>query len=138
MSNAVFIVESQPPKFSEVYALFSIIDQYDNILLCVQNTPMVLPTQTVLALWDTIIEPYRDKITLSFSEKDFKSMAQLPKEYHDYKLLTIEPEIFVHLQSLNFDTGLLPRIEGYENVFLRAAFRQSKALSWLRRYTAKK
>lgn len=138
MNKAVFIVESQPPKFSEVYALFSIIDEYDHILLCVQNSPMVLPTQTVLALWDTIIKPYQDKVTLSFGEQNFHSISKLPEEYHEYKLLTIEPSIFVHLQSLNFDTGLLPRISGYESLFMRTAFRQSKALEWIRKYTTKK
>lgn len=135
MSSAVLIVESQPPKFSEVHALFSIIEQYDAIILCVQNSPIVLSTSSVLQLWSTIIEPYKDKVLLAFGDKDFMSISSLPETYKDYDILTIEPHIYVHLQSLNIKSGLLPRVSGYDGVYLRASFRQAKALEWIKQHT---
>lgn len=137
-TNAVFIVESQPPTFSEVLALFQIVDSFEHIFLCVQNSPMVIDTGQVLAQWETIIKDYKNKITLTFGDSDFKSVSKIPEKYQNCKLLTISQEIFVHLQSLNVDIGLLPRISGYEGTFMRAAYRQSKALEWIRQHTRKR
>jgi len=137
-NNGVFIVESQPPTFSEVFALFQIVDSFDHIFLCIQNTPMVVNTGQVLAQWDAIIKPYATKITLCFGDSDFKSVSEIPDKYKNCKLVTISPEIYVHLQALNVDVGLLPRLLGYEGIFMRAAYRQSKALEWIRQNTRKR
>jgi hypothetical protein len=130
--KAVFIVESQPPSVAEILALYTIIPKFEKIIVCVQNTPMVISINRVLKIWELIILPYQDKVMLSLGDKDFVSVSSLPEQFNDFAILTISEEIFTHLQSLNLEPGLVPRVSGYEPIFHRAAYRQSKALDWLR------
>lgn len=133
--KAVYIIESQPPTLGELYSLYRIVDNFDHIFLCIQNAPMVTPVPAAMAIWETLIKPYQDKVTLCIGDKDFVSVSKIPEKYEDCKILTISQPIFTHLQSLNINVGLVPRLPGYESIFLRAAYRQSKALEWIRTHT---
>lgn len=135
--RAVLIVESQPPNISEVVALFSLVNKYEHVILCVQNNPIVISVGQVMSIWQLLIEPVEDKVTLTFGDKEFKSIAKIPKEYEDCHLLTVAPDIYTHLQSLGVEAGLLPRLQGYEPTFLQVAYKQSKALQWIYTHTNK-
>ena len=130
--KALYVVESQPPNLAELIGLFSIIDKYEHVVICVSNVPKVMPLCSVFTLWEMMVKPYKDKITLSYTKDNFMSLSKLGEEYKDFKVVTISPELYTHLHSLNANVELLPRVIGYEPIFMRAAYRQARALDWLR------
>lgn len=128
---AVFVCESQPPNIAEVIGVLQKIDAYDKMIVCISGNEKVTPLNQARAIWKIILQKYRQKIYICSYTTPFHSITVLPELFLGHTILTIDKKIFVHLSSLGIDAFLLPRVSGYEEIFLRAAYRQSKAYEFL-------
>lgn len=134
MKKAVLLVESQPPHLGEYMLLIHHLNQYDFIYVCLNSPPLVLPIENAMAIWDMLVRDYGDKVQVVSVEDDLTQMSpeSLPLEFQDCTILTTSQRIFVHLSSMNLPVELIPNVSGYHSIFLRVAYRQGRALDWLR------
>ena len=131
--SAVLFLTSQPIHIGEVVTVLSNIDYYDRLHLCLSGNPTVMPLKHVYTLWSVILRQYRGKITLSFLDTPPTDLQvrTMPVQLEKKLLLTYDQKIFTHFSSLGYPIKLLPKVMGFHEVFLRAAYRQSRALDWL-------
>jgi len=130
MSSAAIIIESQPPHVGQFLAIRDVLQKYDNVIICIIDKPMVMSTARVIATWTLILEDY------SFSIVPINIEDALEKGLPDYlkeieTILVSDKHIFVALNTLGVDVGLLGHVKGYNDVFIRAAYRQGLAYDYL-------
>lgn len=131
--EAVLFLQSQPPHIGEAITILNNINFYDHMYLCICGKPSIIPLQKVLALWTIMLQHFKHKISVTFislNPNDFTS-ENYPAIIDDRLLLTCSQKEFTHLSSLGYPVKLLPRVMGFHPTFLRAAYRQSRALDWL-------
>lgn len=138
MKGAIF-VESQPPHAGEIATVRYNINNYDSIYLCIYGKPLVMDINHARALWAVFLSDYKDKVevvVLNSRPEDFKT--GLPDILKGCELVTTSQKAFVRLSSFNAPVKLVSRTLGYHSIFVRAAYRQSRALDWLQSHAATK
>lgn len=134
MKKAILVVESQPPHLGEYILLVHQLQYYDLIYVCLNSEPLVLPIENALAIWDMLTKHHGDKVKVVSMPGDFTqaSIGDMPEQFDDCTILTTSQRIFAHLSSMNVSVELIPNVAGYHGIFLRMAYRQGRALDWLR------
>lgn len=131
-TKAAIFLKSQPVHAGEITTVLSIIDSYDKLVLCLSSDASIMPLNKVFSIWSIILHAYKDKVGIVFSPiKPLEYTHNLPEALKGCFLLTQCKKTFTHLSSVNLPVKLLPRIVGYRSVFLKAAYRQGRALDWL-------
>lgn len=134
MKNAgALIIKSQPPHLGEFLLVVTQLMKYDFLYICLNFKEPLMPIPQVLALWTRLLAPYKKKTELMLIQDNFATVAKekLPEHLKDVTYLTTDRTVFVHLSTMNVPTELIPRVLGYHGIFIRTAYRQSKALDWL-------
>lgn len=134
MKKAVLIVESQPPHLGEYVLLLKAVQDYEFVYVCINSPPLVMPIEHSIAIWEHVTSQYGRQVKVVYVKDDFAEMPPncLPEEFKDKVLITTSQKIFTHLSSMNLPIELVPNLAGYHGVFLRVAYRQGRALDWLR------
>lgn len=129
----MLIVESQPPNTGEFLQALAQLERYEFLYICINSPPAVLPLQRVGAIWASIFKLYGKRIAVVFVTDSFVDAAksELPEIFDGCDYLTTNKKIFVHLSTMNVDVELIPHALGYRGIFLRNAYRQSRALDWI-------
>jgi len=132
-NKAVLLVESQPPHIGEILQAIQALTKYDFVYICLTVDVTVMSFDHVLSIWVSLLAPYMGRFKVVRCIGNFKEVMEgdLPIKFNMCTFLTPDREIFVHLSSLNVMAELIPRALGYHGIFLRTAFRQSKALDYL-------
>jgi len=132
-TTGVLLVESQPPHAGEFLLAKQMLNEYDFLYVCIIKSTIVINIQSVIAMWITMFDTFADRMRIANTHLNFKEVSadELPVLFDGCTYLTIDKEIFVHLSTLNVHVELLPKVLGYHGIFLRTAYRQSKALNWL-------
>jgi len=130
MNRAVIIIESQPPHLGQFLAVRDVIQNNKDVLICIVDKPMVMSTEKVIATWTIMLEEYG--YSISSIDIDYVMQHGLP----DYlssedKYYVSDKHLFVHLNSLNVDVSLLGHVKGYNDIFVRMAYRQGLAYDYL-------
>jgi hypothetical protein len=132
-TKAVILLESQPPHIGEISAIWSEIDNFDLMYICVDANVSIMPLPIVLKSWEILLKPYKNKVVLCATKEKFDEITVLPELFKGCTVLTTSSKVFVHLGSLNIPVKTVNRLTGYHGIFLRAAYRQGRALDWLQR-----
>lgn len=131
--KAVFFIESQPPHIGELLQVINVLDSYEFLYLCINPNPVIMPINHVLTLWTILLQPYAERVKIVTFEAQLQEIAleELPKLFTGCAYLTDDRVAYVHLSSLNIEVQLVPKALGYYGVFLRNAYRQSRAFTYL-------
>lgn len=131
-NKAVIFLKSQPIHTGEIASVLSIVDSYDKLILHLSADASIMPLDKVFAIWSIILHHSKDKVNIIFSYKGpLEYGHKLPTALKGCYLLTHSKAVFTHLSSVNLPVRLIPRLMGYRGVFMRSAYRQSRALDWL-------
>lgn len=129
--QAVFVCESQPPHTAEYVAAITAATQYDKLMVCVSSKEKCMNLKTVAQIWQLILAPYRNKVTVVSTNYDFAEIPSIPEMFQECTILTISKKVLTHLSSLGVEVELMPRVTGFHTIFQRAAYKQGKALDFL-------
>lgn len=131
--KGVLLVDSQPPHVGEFLQARQMLDKYDFLYVCITKGTMVIPVDQVAKIWAYLFSAYGDRMKITYVELEFGEalIDDLPGLFDKCVYLTSDRDVFVHLSTLDIDVELIPRSFGYHGIFLRNAYRQSKALDWL-------
>jgi len=129
----VLLVESQPPHAGEFLQARQMLEKYDYLYICILYSSLVMDVRICAQIWASIFQSDLERMTITFADVDFKECMpeDLPALFTSCTYLTSDKETFVHLSTMNVDVELIPNALGYYGIFLRNAYRQSKALNWL-------
>jgi hypothetical protein len=121
----------QPPTFGMVMSIMSIADQFDKIIVCIYDNPIIIRTETAIKMLEFIFkEPKFDIIINSF---DFSIIAELPPDLPEFNFIgTINDRVYANLIIKGIPCIVLPRTLGYDELFHRNAYKQSCELELLR------
>lgn len=133
VKKGVLLLESQPPHIGEVLQVYQQLDRYDSLYICIPLNNMIMPFKLVHAIWSAILKSHATRVQLAAVNGNFAEMSitELPLLFKDHVYLTSDRTVFVHLSSMNIPVELIPEAIGYRGIFLRSAYRQSRALSHL-------
>ena len=132
--KAVLFLESQPPHLGELLQIINALQNYEQLFVCVNSNPIIMPVRQVLGIWNVALQPYIDNVKLVTFDANLQELAidELPELFKDCVYLTSDRIAYVHLSSLNvIKVQLMPKVLGYCGIFLRSTYRQSRALTWL-------
>jgi hypothetical protein len=131
--KAVLFIESQPPHIGELLQIISALQHYNFLYVCINPNSIVMPIQNVIAVWNSILYSLQANVKLATFDADLRevSIDGLPSLFKDCVYLTEDRAAFVHLSSLNIKVQLMPKAFGYCGIFLRSAYRQSRAFTYL-------
>lgn len=127
----LFVLISQPPNAGEIISVLSVIDKFDALILCFKTPVKVMPIKHVSELWMLALKAYKDKVLFTSCDTDFATVAELPEAYSDKTVLTLSKKVFVHLSTMGIHCEIVDRVKGYHDIFLRAAYIQSRALDYI-------
>lgn len=128
---ALFLLISQPPNVSEIVSVIQTIDKYDALIICFKTPMEVMPLQHVIEIWSLILNKYKGKFILTSCDTDFATVAKLAEEFHDKTILTLSKKVFVHLSTMGIHVKLVNKVRGYNDMFLRSAYIQGRALDYI-------
>jgi hypothetical protein len=124
-------LSAQPPTFGMVMSLLSIADSYDEIIICLEDNPIVIPTDLVVRMLQMVFR-YPKFIIISHPT-NFENVVEFPKDLPWFNYVaTISDRIYTNLIIKGFGCYLIPRAIGYDEYFHRSAFRQSQVLDMMR------
>lgn len=125
----------QPPTFGIVMSILSIADKYDEIIICVEDNPIVIPTDLVVKMLSMVFK--YPKFVIISHPTNFENAVEFPKDLPWFNYIaTISDRVYTNLVIKGFGCYLIPRAVGYDEFFHRSAFRQSQVLDIMRLRTS--
>ncbi len=124
-------ITAQPPTFGMVMSIRAIKNDFDKIIICVRDNPILIKTDIVLKMLSFIFD--EPKFKLISHECDFSTVHEIPIDLPEFNYMgTIDDRTHANLTAKGFVCIMLPKAIGYDEVFHRSAFRQSQTLELLR------
>jgi hypothetical protein len=124
-------ITAQPPTFGMILSLMSIADRYDQIVLCVLDDPILIPTELVIKMLSVVLK--LPKFIIISSDANFGILTEPPSNLPYFnRIATMSERIYANLVVKGYNCYLIPRAIGYDEMFHRNAFRQSQVLELLR------
>ena len=124
-------ITAQPPTFGMLLSLMSIVDRYDQIVLCVEDDPILIPTELVIKMLSVVLK--LPKFIIISSDANFGILTEPPSNLPYFnRIATMSERIYANLVVKGYNCYLIPRAIGYDEMFHRNAFRQSQVLELLR------
>jgi len=136
MTNAIIILECQPPHVGHILAIKSVLEDYDFVYIYIIDKEYVLKTDRAIGILQQALHPYENFRTYK-TTLDFTSVGGLPDsmvEHAPEVILVADKHIFTHLNSLGMPVNFLGHVKGYNDLFSRVAFRQGLAKDYLAQY----
>ena len=133
MSNAIVILECQPPHLGHVLSIRSVLDKHDFVYIYVIDKEYVMQTKKATSLLSLALAPY-DNFRLYTTDMDFTAIGGFPEsmvEHNPDVIYVSDKTIFTHLNSIGMPVDFLGHIKGYDDLFIRTAFRQGLAKDYL-------
>jgi len=124
-------VVGQPPTYGMVMAIFAVADEYDEVILCVRDNPMIIPTNTVMMMLGYVFK--KPKFIIVSHKADFADICEIPSEIIDdvTHIASLSYHVYINLTSHGYHVRLLPKPFGYNDTFMRTAYQQGFALDML-------
>jgi hypothetical protein len=124
-------VTAQPPTFGMILSLMSIADRYDQIVVCVQDDPILIPTEFVIKMLSVVLR--LPKFIIISSDANFGILTEPPTNLPYFnRVATMSERVYANLVVKGYGCYLIPRAIGYDELFHRNAFKQSQVLELLR------
>ena len=136
MSNAMVIIECQPPHLGHILAIKKCLETHDFVYIYVIDKEYVMSTDKAIGILQHALTPY-ENYRLFKADLDFTSIGGLTEQMAEQSPETIyvnDKHIFSHLNSLGMPVEFLGHIKGYDDLFFRVAFRQGLAKDYLAQY----
>ena len=137
MSNAIIIIECQPPHLGQLLAIKSCLENHDFCYIYVIDKEYVMNTDKAISILSGALKPY-DNFRMFKTSIDFTSAGGLPESMVEHNPDTIYVEdkhVFTHLNGIGMPVDFLGHVKGYDPLFIRVAFRQGLAKDYMARYT---
>lgn len=127
-------IEAQPLTVGTIISIMTAFDQYDEIIICVRDSPLLIDTKFVVSMASLIFR--LPKFMVISHPEDFSTMVEFPQDLPFFnRVATVDERIYTNLTLKGYHVALLPRAIGYDDMFQRNAFRQGYALDVLRSRT---
>ena len=133
MASATVIIESQPPNFGQFLAVKKLVLEYDSVILCIIDKPSLMATSKSLNMWGMALSDYPE-VQITSSDLDFLAIATIPKNLNADVYYVSDKNIFAHLSSSGYKMEFLGHVQGYNDLFIRVAYRQGLARDYLARF----
>jgi len=129
--TCLVLVDAQPPTFGMVMSIMSMVDRYDEIVICVRDNPICIPTKTLLEMLSVIFK--LPKFMVISHQQNFEEMVDFPQDLPFFNYVaSMSDRVCVNLSIKGYGCYLMPRVVGYDECFHRHAWRQGSALDILR------
>ena len=136
MSNAIVILECQPPHLGQILAIKQVLDKHDFVYIYIIDKEYVIAVKKAVSITTSALEPY-DNFRIYTTELDFTTIGGLPEsmvEHNPDVIYVSDKHMFTHLNSIGMPVDFLGHIKGYDDLFIRTAFRQGIAKDYLAQY----
>jgi len=134
MASATVIIEAQPPHLGQFVAIQSLLKTYDTVTVCIIDKPILMATNKAVTILTAAFSDYSE-VGLAVSDLNFLAIGTLPKQLQADMIFVSDKHIFTHLNSLGYKVEFLPHVQGYNDLFIRVAYRQGLAKDYLARFT---
>lgn len=127
-------VTAQPPTFGMVMSIMAIEQKYDQIIICVQDDPILIPTNLLIKMLSIVFR--YPKYFIMSDPMDFEKLVDFPRDLPLFNYVaTMNDRIYSNLVAKGYGCYLIPRAIGYDEYFHRNAFKISQVLELLRSRT---
>jgi hypothetical protein len=134
LSVVLIPVDAQPPTFGMVMSIMAVSDKYDEVVICVRDNPILIPTNSLLKMLSVIFR--LPKFMVISHTQDFDDLVEFPRDLPFFThVATLSERAYVAIATKGYGVYLIPRAIGYDDYFHRVAWRQSHALELLRSHT---
>ena len=133
MTTALYPILAQPPHMGHIGAAINALEEADHVIFCIRETNLSVNYKSMMATLK-LIEKITDKFSVVSHPADFDMITHLPDDLplFDYLIVTSN-DTYVHLLSCGIENiRLIPKLLGYEDVYMLHAFTQGLALDSLR------
>jgi len=127
-------IDAQPPTFGMVMSIMAISVNYDEIVICVRDNPIILETETIITMLSFIFK--LPKFMIVSDPQDFETLVEFSSDLPAFTdVATLSDRIHTNFLMKGYNCLLIPRVMGYDEQFHRHAWKQSVALEYLRSHT---
>ncbi|RPI86149.1 MAG: hypothetical protein EHM34_00195 [Nitrosopumilales archaeon] len=134
MKVCLIPVTAQPPTFGMIMSVMAIEQKYDQIIICVEDNPILIPTEMVKKML-SIVFRYPKYVIIS-DPINFEELVEFPRELPKFNYVaTMNDRVHANLSAKGYGCYLIPRAIGYDEYFHRNAFKISQVLELLRSRT---
>jgi hypothetical protein len=127
-------IDAQPPTFGMVMSIMGISGDYDEIVICVRDNPIILDTETVITMLSFILK--LPKFMIISNPQNFEHLVELSPDIPFFThVATLSERVYTNFIMKGYICTLIPRVMGYDEQFHRQAWKQSVALEFLRSRT---
>lgn len=133
MKRAVLLLDSQPPHIGEFLQVLTALKKYDFLYICFYTDPLVMSFDQLYVIWNALLQPYKTKIRLANCKLNLSEVQteDLPELFNGCTYIMSDKFAFTHFIALGLEPELLLEAIGYNSLFLREAYRKTRALNWL-------
>ena len=135
-SRGIIYINSQPPNIAELVGLLNVMENFDKVTVVLNGAEKVTSKELVETLWTNIIMRLKDSDKIDkimFWNQNLLTTTTLPEELGKGTFCTFDRKIYAHFASIGVPVKLIPRLQGYHDIFLMVAYRQGLALDYLRK-----
>jgi len=135
-NRGIIYINSQPPNIAEVVGLLNVMQNFDKVTVVLNGHERVASKEFVETLWTNLIMQLKnsDKIDkMMFFDGNLLDFTTLPEEFNEGTFCTFDKKLYAHFASIGIPVKLIPRLQGYHDIFLMVAYRQGLALDYLRK-----
>jgi len=132
MKVCLFPVTAQPPTFGMIMSIMAVADKYDQIIICVEDNPILIPTELVVKMLSLVFK--FPKFYVVSHVANFEELSDLPKDdlpLFNY-IATMNDRIYSNLSVKGYGCQLVPKAIGYDEYFHRHAFKTSQVFELMR------
>ena len=131
LKTVLIPVDAQPPTFGMVMSIMAIADNYDEIVICIRDKPILLDTEALIQMLSVVFR--LPKFMVISHTQDFEELVEFPQDLPFFNhVASMSDRVYTNLALKGYGCYLIPRPLGYDETFHRHAWRQSNALDMLR------
>jgi len=125
-------VTAQPPTFGMIMSIMAIADNYDQIIICVEDNPILIPTNLVVKMLSLVFK--FPKFYVISHAANFEELSDFPRDdlpLFNY-IATTNDRVYANLAAKGYGCQLVPKAIGYDEYFHRHAFKTSQVFELMR------
>ena len=114
MKVCLFPVTAQPPTFGMIMSIMAVADKYDQIIICVEDNPVLIPTELVIKMLSLVFK--FPKFYVVSHVANFEEISELPNDdlpLFNY-IATMNDRIYANLTVKGYGCFLIPKAIGYD------------------------
>ena len=129
--SAVVFITNYPPSLSQFMGIKQLMLKFDNLTVCLIKRGSIMNFNKVEKIWMNLLGEYDVGLHV-ITKLELCSDSRMPDEYADKTIIVEDERAYTHLGILGYDVELIPRLPGYDALFMRIAYRNSISYEYLK------